>query len=237
VWLLIVGALVAYHACIYYATQLAPPAPAALLQGTTPLMIVIGSALLPGERLRWWHVLGAGMGFVGVIMLIDSGEAAAGANGDAVLNLSLIGVAAALWGLYSIASRGLPDVPSSALGSFYIAAALVSFGLHFAVEVWVVPTREEWAAIAALGILPMGLAIYCWDYGVKHGDIQALGAFAYVEPFVGAVLVALFANGVLGLDLLWSGALVVGGAAIASTGLWRPAQPVAEPLEPAIPGE
>jgi drug/metabolite transporter (DMT)-like permease len=237
VWLLIVGALVAYHACIYYATQLAPPAPAALLQGTTPLMIVIGSALLPGERLRWWHVLGAGMGFVGVIMLIDSGEAAAGANGDAVLNLSLIGVAAALWGLYSIASRGLPDVPSSALGSFYIAAALVSFGLHFAVEDWVVPTREEWAAIAALGILPMGLAIYCWDYGVKHGDIQALGAFAYVEPFVGAVLVALFANGVLGLDLLWSGALVVGGAAIASTGLWRPAQPVAEPLEPAIPGE
>jgi drug/metabolite transporter (DMT)-like permease len=237
VWLLIVGALVAYHACIYYATQLAPPAPAALLQGTTPLMIVIGSALLPGERLRWWHVLGAGMGFVGVIMLIDSGEAAAGANGDAVLNLSLIGVAAALWGLYSIASRGLPDVPSSALGSFYIAAALVSFGLHFAVEDWVVPTREEWAAIAALGILPMGLAIYCWDYGVKHGDIQALGAFAYVEPFVGAVLVALFANGVLGLDLLWSGALVVGGAAIASTGLWRPVQPVAEPLEPAIPGE
>jgi drug/metabolite transporter (DMT)-like permease len=237
VWLLIVGALVAYHACIYYATQLAPPAPAALLQGTTPLMIVIGSALLPGERLRWWHVLGAGMGFVGVIMLIDSGEAAAGANGDAVLNLSLIGVAAALWGLYSIASRGLPDVPSSALGSFYIAAALVSFGLHFAVEDWVVPTREEWAAIAALGILPMGLAIYFWDFGVKHGDIQALGAFAYVEPFVGAVLVALFANGVLGLDLLWSGALVVGGAAIASTGLWRPAQPVAEPLEPAIPGE
>jgi drug/metabolite transporter (DMT)-like permease len=237
VWLLIVGALVAYHACIYYATQLAPPAPAALLQGTTPLMIVIGSALLPGERLRWWHVLGAGMGFVGVIMLIDSGEAAAGANGDAVLHLSLIGVAAALWGLYSIASRGLPDVPSSALGSFYIAAALVSFGLHFAVEDWVVPTREEWAAIAALGILPMGLAIYFWDFGVKHGDIQALGAFAYVEPFVGAVLVALFANGVLGLDLLWSGALVVGGAAIASTGLWRPAQPVAEPLEPAIPGE
>jgi drug/metabolite transporter (DMT)-like permease len=237
VWLLIVGALVAYHACIYYATQLAPPAPAALLQGTTPLMIVIGSALLPGERLRWWHVLGAGMGFVGVIMLIDSGEAAAGANGDAVLNLSLIGVAAALWGLYSIASRGLPDVPSSALGSFYIAAALASFGLHFALEDWVVPTREEWAAIAALGILPMGLAISFWDFGVKHGDIQGLGAFAYVEPFVGAVLVALFANRVLGRDLLWSGALVVGGAAIARTGLWRPAQPVAEPLEPAIPGE
>jgi drug/metabolite transporter (DMT)-like permease len=77
VWLLIVGALVAYHACIYYATQLAPPAPAALLRGTTPLMFVIGSALLPGARLRWWHVLGAGMGFDGVIMLIDSGDAAA----------------------------------------------------------------------------------------------------------------------------------------------------------------
>ena len=37
--------------------------------------------------------------------------------------LSLIGVAAALWGLYAIFSRSQPDVPTSALGVFYAASA------------------------------------------------------------------------------------------------------------------
>jgi hypothetical protein len=66
----------------------------------------------------------------------------------------------------------------------------------------------------------MGLAILFWDFGVKKGDIQALGAFSYVEPFVGGLLVALFTSATLGWNLLWSGCLVVGGAVLASRGLW-----------------
>jgi drug/metabolite transporter (DMT)-like permease len=221
VWLIVVGALVGYHACIYYATQKAPPAAAALLQGTTPLMIVLGSALLPGERLRWWHVAGATFGLGGVLMLIDGGGEAPGSWPDATFYLSLIGIAAALWGLYAIVSRSQPDVPTSALGVFYAASAAICMGAHLTLETWVTPTAPEWAAIAALGILPMGLAIYFWDYGIKRGDIQALGAFAYVEPFIGAVLVALFAQGYLDLSLLLPGMLVVGGAVLASASLWN----------------
>lgn len=235
IWLVAVGALVGYHACIYYATQNAPPAAAALLQGTTPLMIVLGSALLPGERLRWWHVLGATLGFAGVLLLIDNGGQAPGDWPDSTFYLSLIGVAAALWGLYAIVSRSQPDVPTSALGVFYAASALVALAAHGAVETWVSPTGREWAAIAGLGILPMGLAICFWDYGIKRGDIQALGAFAYVEPFIGAVLVALIAQGALGLSLLLPGVLVIGGAVLASASLWKTGKP--PPDARAIPSE
>jgi drug/metabolite transporter (DMT)-like permease len=229
VWIVAVGALVGYHACIYYATQKAPPAAAALLQGTTPLMIVLGSALLPGERLRWWHVAGATFGLVGVLALIDGGESS-GSSPNAAFYLSLIGIAAALWGLYAIFSRSQPDVPSSALGVFYAASAAICLAAHGALETWVTPTGSEWAAIAGLGILPMGLAIYFWDFGIKRGDIQALGAFAYVEPFIGAVLVALFAQGYLDLSLLLPGVLVVGGAVLASASLWNAEEPAAVAL-------
>ena len=229
VWLTAVGTLVAYHACIYYATQKAPPAAAAMLQGTTPLMIVLGSALLPGERLRWWHIAGATFGLVGVLLLIDGGEAP-GSWPDAAFYLSLIGIAAALWGLYAIFSRSQPDVPTSALGVFYAASAAICLAVHGVLESWVTPTGSEWAAIAGLGILPMGLAIYFWDFGIKRGDIQALGAFAYVEPFVGAVLVALFARGYLDLSLLLPGVLVVGGAVLASASLWNTEEPDAAAL-------
>ncbi|EPE94191.1 DMT family transporter [Rhizobium grahamii] len=219
VWLLSVTSLVGYHGCIYYATQKAPPAAAALLQGTTPLMIVLGSCLLPGEKLRWWHVAGVVVGLCGVLLLIDRGGEASIYEG-APFYLALIGVAAALWGLYSVLTRTLAAVPTSALGWFYAASAAVSFSAHLAFESWVRPNVAEWSAMAALGVLPMGLAIYMWDHGMKRGDIQALGAFSYVEPFIGAVLVAIFTSAVLDASLFWSGLLIVGGAALASCGLW-----------------
>ncbi|WP_061930317.1 DMT family transporter [Aureimonas sp. AU22] len=225
VWLLVVGSLVGYHAAIYWATQQAPPAAAALLQGTTPLLIVLGSALLPGERLRAWHVAGAIVGLVGILLLIDGGEAITddgGARAPAFY-LSLIGVAAGLWGLYSVLSRRYADVPTSALGVFYAASAVICVLLHASLETWVAPTPGEWAAIAALGVFPMGLALYLWDVGVKHGDIQALGAISYVEPFIGALLVAFLGQGQLDARLAVSGLLVILGALLASCNLLRTA--------------
>ncbi len=231
VWLLMVMSLVGYHACIYFATQRAPAAPAALLQGTTPLLIVLGSALLPGERLRWWHVAGAALGFGGILLLINAGGTAETTTDNAVFYLSLIGVAAGLWGLYSVVARGLADVPTSSLGMFYAASALVAFAGHLLLESWVAPTLGEWLAIAALGVLPMGVAIYFWDYGVKRGDLQALGVFSYSEPFIGALLVALVTGAALQIDFLWSGALIVAGAVVASASLWKRREAVLSPAE------
>ena len=181
VWLLMVVSLVGYHACIYFATQRAPAAPAALLQGTTPLLIVLGSAFLPGERLRWWHLVGAGLGFSGVLLLINAGGSIdTYSGGDPIFYLSLIGVAAGLWGLYSVLTRRLADVPTSSLGMFYAASAVVALLAHLALESWISPTFDEWLAIAALGILPMGLAIYLWDFGCqarRHSSTRRLFLF------------------------------------------------------------
>jgi drug/metabolite transporter (DMT)-like permease len=64
------------------------------------------------------------------------------------------------------------------------------------------------------------LALYLWDYGIKRGDLQALGAASYVEPFLGAALVAMLGQGELGWTLFWAGVLIVGGAVLASRGVW-----------------
>jgi drug/metabolite transporter (DMT)-like permease len=226
VWLVMVLSLVGYHSCIYFATQRAPAAPAALLQGTTPLLIVLGSAFLPGERLRWWHMLGAGLGFCGVLSLINAGGTEVQTSGNAIFYLSLIGIAAGLWGLYSVVTRSLADVPTSSLGMFYGASAVLAMVAHLSLESWVTPVPSEWLVIAALGIFPMGLAIYFWDYGVKRGDIQALGVFSYAEPFIGAALVALVTGAAIRIDFLWSGALLVAGAVVASASLWKSSEGV-----------
>src|SRR6185436_14848790 len=50
-WMVGVGGLFGYHALYFLALRFAPPAEAGLLNYLWPLLIVLFSALLPGERL------------------------------------------------------------------------------------------------------------------------------------------------------------------------------------------
>src|SRR3954447_23604426 len=69
VWALGVGGLFGYHALYFVALRLAPPAEAGVVNYLWPLLIVLFSALLPGERLRAAHVGGALLGFLGLVAL------------------------------------------------------------------------------------------------------------------------------------------------------------------------
>ena len=226
-WVLNVLALLVFHTCLYHAVQNAPPAGAALMQGFTPLAIVVGSALLPGERVRWWHVGGALAGLVGMIALIATGgsDAALDYGGSAAPYLAASAVAAVAWALYSLLNRRYSQVPSAAMGGFYGLTALVAAVGHLLFETWVTPSSSQWAAIVALGIFPMGLALYLWDHGVKHGDLQVLGAFSYSEALLAAILVVVLGRDAASWTLLWSGILIIGGAVLAARGMWHPVPP------------
>ncbi|MEO1749927.1 MAG: DMT family transporter, partial [Pseudomonadota bacterium] len=62
--------LFAYHALYFSALKSAPAAEASLIAYLWPVLIVVGSALLPGETLRWYHIVGALAGFVGCGLLV-----------------------------------------------------------------------------------------------------------------------------------------------------------------------
>src|SRR5579871_5853692 len=69
VWLVGIGGLFGYHALYFAALRRAPPADASLIAYLWPLLIVLFSALLPGESLRWRHVVGAALGLAGAVVL------------------------------------------------------------------------------------------------------------------------------------------------------------------------
>ena len=65
VWAVGVGGLFGYHFFYFLALRNAPAVEASLIAYLWPLLIVVLSALLPGERLRWWHLAGALAGLAG----------------------------------------------------------------------------------------------------------------------------------------------------------------------------
>src|SRR5918995_4368536 len=71
VWALGVGGLFGYHALYFAALRWAPPAEAGLLNYLWPLLIVLFSSFLPGERLAAHHIIGALLGLAGTVLLLS----------------------------------------------------------------------------------------------------------------------------------------------------------------------
>jgi drug/metabolite transporter (DMT)-like permease len=210
-----IGGLFGFHALFFAALKLAPPAEAALINYLWPLLIVLFSGLLPGERLKGIHVAGALIGFSGVVVL--SGGAGAGDLGLYWPGyLCAIG-SALFWSGYSVLSRRFAAVPTDAVTGFCIGAALLGVITHLAFETTVWPADfVQWAAVVALGLGPIGAAFYAWDIGCKHGDIRLLGVGAYSAPVLSTLTLILAGFAQASVNLWAACALIVGGALLAS---------------------
>jgi drug/metabolite transporter (DMT)-like permease len=216
VWALGVGGLFGYHALFFFALRLAPPAEAQLVNYFWPLFIVLGSALLPDERLKPHHVVGALIALAGTIVLF------AGRGGVSFAQAYLPGFAAAFmaaitWAVYSVLSRRFAAVPTDAVAGFCLATALLAALFHLAFEATQWPqTTGQWLAVLGLGIGPVGAAFYVWDIGMKHGDIRILGVASYLAPLLSTAYLVLAGYAAPSLSLALAAVLVAGGGLLAA---------------------
>lgn len=216
VWLVGIGGLFGYHALYFLALRLAPPAEAGLLNYLWPLLIVLLSSLLPGERLAPHHIVGAVLGFAGTILLF-AGNSGAAPNPAHIPGFIAAFVAAFVWAGYSVMSRKLAAVPTDAVAGFCLATALLAAICHFVLEATVWPeTAMQWLAIVALGIGPVGIAFFVWDIGMKRGDIRVLGAASYATPVLSTAFLILAGYAKPTATLVIAAALIAGGGLIAA---------------------
>lgn len=216
-WILGTLGLFGYHFFYFMALKNAPPVEAGLIAYMWPLLIVVGSALLPGERLRWWHVAGAVAGLLGAVLLITGGKGLAGFKAEFTLGYVMAVLCALTWSAYSILNRRFGNVPTDTVGGFCVATAVLATICHVAFETTVWPSGSlEWLGVIGLGLGPVGIAFFTWDYGTKHGDIQVLGAFSYAAPLISTVLLIAFGKGEATLSAAIGCLLIVGGAVLAS---------------------
>jgi drug/metabolite transporter (DMT)-like permease len=220
-WVVGVGGLFGYHALYFLALRSAPAAEAGLVNYLWPLLIVLFSSLLPGERLAPHHVIGALLGLAGTMILF------AGRQGDAFSPGQLPGllaafIAAFVWAIYSVLSRRLKAVPTDAVAGFCLVTALLAALMHGLIEVTVWPdTPRQWLSIAMLGIGPVGAAFYAWDIGMKRGDIRVLAAASYATPLLstGFLILAGFAQP--SANLAVAALLIASGGLIAAKDMLR----------------
>lgn len=207
--------LFGYHLLYFTAFRLAPTAETGLIAYLWPLFIVLLSGLLPGERLRVQHVLGALVAFGGAALIVLRGGVAL--DGEAAPGLALAFLCALTWAGYSVLSRRLGAVPTESVTIFCLATALLSALAHLALEPTVWPNGViGWVSVLALGLGPVGLAFFTWDIGVKRGDIQLLGVASYAAPLLSTVALVVAGVSAPTITILVAAALIAGGAALAA---------------------
>lgn len=207
--------LFGYHAFYFSALRLAPPAEAGLIAYLWPLLIVLFSGLLPGERLRPGHVAGAMAGFAGAALIIAAGVSGVSAGSLPGYGLALL--CALTWSGYSVLSRRLGSTPTAAVTVYCLATAALSLGAHLVLETTAWPnTPRGWAALIALGLGPVGLSFYAWDVGVKRGDIQLLGTASYAAPLISTLVLILAGMTEPRREIFVAAVLISAGAGLAA---------------------
>jgi drug/metabolite transporter (DMT)-like permease len=215
-WLIAVGALYGYHALYFFALAAAPPAQATLIAYLWPLLIVVLSSLSAGKGLRMTQLVGASLGFAGAAVLISSKHSGAESASHHVLGLFAAFGCALIWSSYSVANRRFSEISSDVMVGVCGAVAALGALTHRAVEQGVWPSGTQWLAVIGLGLGPVGLAFFTWDYGTKHGNVPLLGTLSYAAPVISTALLVILGRAFATPYLLIAVALVVGGAWIAT---------------------
>ncbi len=220
VWATGVIGLFGYHFLYFTALRNAPAVEAGLIAYLWPLLIVVGSALLPGERLRWYHVVGALAGLSGTVLIVAKN----GIDFDPAYGFGYLAAFACAftWSGYSLLTRRFEAVSTDVVTGFCLATSLLSALCHLGLETTVWPeSASQWAAVVGLGLFPVGLAFYAWDHGVKNGDIQILGASSYAAPLLSTLILTLFGFAEPSLRIAIACVLITGGAILAAQDMIR----------------
>ncbi len=206
------------HLLYFTAFRLAPSAETGLIAYLWPLLIVLMSGALPGERLGPLHVGGALLAFSGAALIVLQKGTGAGLSAG-----HLTAFAFALWWAgYSVLSRFLGAVPTESVTVFCLFTAALSALAHLALEPTALPVSAiGWLSVAALGIGPVGIAFFTWDVGMKRGDIQMLGVAAYAAPLLSTLALTMAGLADPSPVLLAAAVMITGGAALAALGSAR----------------
>jgi drug/metabolite transporter (DMT)-like permease len=217
--------LFGYHALYFAALSLAPPAEASLITSLWALLTVLFSGLLPGHRLRAVHVTGALLGFAAAFLLVHD-KLGAGQNlGHAAAESARWGYVLALgcafvWSSYSVTSRLLAAVPRESLAAPSLVTAALAGLCNVLFETWTAPADWiAWAALAGLGIGPLGAAFLLWDIGMKKGNVPLLGVLSYAALILSTAFLVVLGFAEPAWTLGIACVLMVLAAAIAC---WRP---------------
>jgi drug/metabolite transporter (DMT)-like permease len=216
VWIIGVSGLFGYYFVFYVALNHAPAIEVSLLVNLWPLLLVLFTGFLPGEKLRWYHIFSCLFGVAGSVVILGP-QALSIIDGNYPVGHLLAIAAAIIWAAFCVASRTIGTVPTDTVGWYCLMTATLAALCHILLEPTVlVADSPAWWAVTALGVGPIGVAFFAWDIGMKRGNIRLLGVLAFFIPLLSAIFLVALGQSELDGRIVSAALLITVGALIAA---------------------
>ncbi|MFT5763069.1 MAG: drug/metabolite transporter (DMT)-like permease [Saprospiraceae bacterium] len=202
--------------------KLSTPINASLIMTTTPIIVLIVSAIYIKERITFRKLLGVLIGASGAIILILYGEQVAFSK-DRALGDFLIFVNATSYGIYLVLVKSL----MKDYNPITVVKWVFTFGIIFvfpfginqltAVE-WSTFSTHIWIAVAYVLICTTILAYLFNTYALKTVQAATVGIYIYLQPLLATLIAVIFESDQLVFLKVISGMLIFIGVYLVSSG-------------------
>lgn len=196
-WVLLLGALGigTFNTLLYTGLQTTTAVNGLLLQSMQPALILMLGAIVFGESVRLFQILGIALSITGALMIILRGDLTALMALEFNLGDLVIIIAVIVWSFYSVLLRKRPAVhPLSFLAATFAVGVVVIFPIYVAeiASGRMIESRpESWLAISYVCLFPSLIAYLFFNRGVELLGSATAGLFLNIMPVVGALLAAL----------------------------------------------
>jgi drug/metabolite transporter (DMT)-like permease len=190
-----------------------------ILQGSVPVLVVIGAFFLHRVRIGLLQIVGIVVTLVGVVVVAAQGHV--GTLGAFQMNIGdvFMIIACVLYAGYTLGLRNRPRVSSLVFFTAMAIAAFVSSLPMLGYEVWsgtvLWPTTKGWLVLAFIVLFPSFLAQLSFMRGVQLIGPGRAGLFINLVPPIGAFLVVAILGEPLAPYHLVALVLIIGGILLA----------------------
>lgn len=199
------------------ALQRIEAAPAALIQATGPLMItLLAGLLLPGEKPTPRMMLGIGIGFLGIVLVIGPG----GLGEGALLATGLLLIATLSYAVSTIWVRKAPRGPAAALALGQQAVSGIGAGaLAMMVDgpVALVQPGHVWALAVILAIFATAIPLTLFLGLATRARAADAAMVGYLQPVFATGIAALWLGEVPSWQVAAGGIVVLAGVFVVTS--------------------
>jgi len=194
---------------------------AALLYAMTPIIVLVFSRLLLGERLTGRKILGVALGFVGVVVVIF--ERGVSASVEHVYGNVLVLIAVLAWSLYTVYGRRL----IRAYGSIEATAMILVGGTILFLPFGIIPMSEfpfstlttaSWMQILYLALVTSVLSYLLWYYALGRVEAGKVALFTNLQPILTTALAVVLLGQDVTVPFILGGCIAITGVIVAQFG-------------------
>ena len=222
-WLLIAGFGIvwfgAYNVALNIAEKTLDAGTTAMIVNIGPILIALGAGVFLREGIPKWLAIGAGIAFVGVVLIGFGtsggiGGGSGGVDGTGVIWALVAAVAYAAGVLMQKpALKRLPAAQVTWLGCVIGLVACLPFAGQLLADLQTAPP-EAVAGAVYLGAVPTALAFSTWAYALSRMPAGQLGVTTYIVPPLAVVLGLVVFGEIPAVTAIIGGAICLVGVAV-----------------------